>query len=132
MAYDRPFLALSRDGVTRLRTAHDLIPIATYIDCLAMLHDVVGEYGTAADHGLLPYLDYRLTEDAVKDHIQTLWSHPIPLGDIIENIYVNAETAFELQHEFLAPVRGLAQSTLRGLADDYVDRLLVQYRDLRL
>jgi hypothetical protein len=93
-----------------------------YIDCLAMLHDILVNFSSAPGH---PVFDYFLQPVSPNTVRSLLLTNPFP-ADIKRNLEINTDIAADLQNVMMQSA-GESLVPVRDRIDEYIERLLTQY-----
>lgn len=124
MPFNTPFKRLTAKDAGLLLNQNYQIERRTYLDCLAILHDLISPY--EYESGIPVFAMFKRSIDR-----QLIDSTAAPLQKTLaivsENVQANADTAFDL----VSRSSLLTAPTLLQLATAYNNRLLTQYSLLR-
>jgi len=127
MTYDTPFSLLDQGAVQLLSDPqHDYLKMI-YIDCLAMLHDVLSDYRPRPQHSVFANLGQSIDQETIRSHAADLQRDA---GVVLENVLFNTEIAFDLRQEAISPTRVTGDEACH-FVDKYLDTLLNQYKILQ-
>jgi hypothetical protein len=103
---------------------------SAYIDCLSMLHDVLIGFTSDPEYPIFEYFNQKIEFATITSFLS---KHPFPpyAVDVGINITRNAEIAFDLRKKAMSPSSTTSSAIIRWDIDNYVDKLLIQYRNLR-
>jgi hypothetical protein len=135
VAFDTPFKSLSQQEVERLTLADGAMARTAFIDCLALLHDILVSFGSEPQNPVLVKYDRRSNEftfAAADKGLRTSVERVEQFAaDMSNTLNENFGTARDLRDEFTASTRQVTSYVARRLVDDYLDQLLKQYLKLR-
>jgi hypothetical protein len=125
-----PFVSLDTKSVQFLLDRNNSEVKMAYIDCLSMLHDVLIGFTSNPEYPTFEYLSQKVEFATITSFLS---KHPFPpqATDVGTNITRNAETAFDLRQKATLPASMTSSIVTRRDIDNYVDKLLIQYRNLR-
>lgn len=127
MPYSTPFESLSPEAVESLSDPQSSDLKMVYIDCLAMLHDVLSDFGSSPEHPVFANRGQPIDQAAIRSTAADLQRQ---VGTVFENVGINMEIAFDLRREATS-LSSVTSSMSRHLVDNYLESLLNQYQVLR-
>jgi hypothetical protein len=135
MAFDTPFKLLSQQEVERLALADGTAARAAFIDCLALLHDILASFGSEPQNPVLVKYDHRNKEfrfaradKMLRECIEGVGGFDTTCRNALSE---NFDTASSLRDEFTASTRQVTSYEARQLVDEYLNQLINQYLRLR-
>ena len=125
MAYDTPFQSLTPDEERYLSNVNHQSDRTIYIDCLAFLHDLLADFGTASLHSAFePDQIKRAASEAKANFARSAYS-------LKNNIETNMRTALDLHQELTSGARQVTRPVTLSYVEEYLNDLLDQYRVIR-
>jgi|ERR1041385_4366162 len=123
--YFTPFKFLSVDDVSYLIDRDNQNEKLIYIDCLALLHDILASFSTNEEHSLfeINWIKQKTTRSIEKFQPQ---AHSIK-----DNIRVNLKSGEDLYGELTSTARTVTRFVALSYVDAYMTALLDQYRIIR-
>jgi len=125
MAYDTPFRFLTTGEEHYLVSTGHEADRTLYIDCLALLHDVLADFGTMSLHSVFTRAE--IAKTAAESIVQ--FSRVAYL--VKNNIEANMKTALDLYDELTSGARQVTRAVTLSYVDEYLDDLLKQYQAIR-
>jgi hypothetical protein len=126
MPYVTPFKFLTNDEERYLiDVAHSRDRII-YMDCLALMHDVLAEFGATPLHSVLRL---GVIKDATEDSKLKFTAAAHFLKD---NVEINMDTAVDLYTELTSGTRQVTRAVALSFVDEYLTHLVSQYQSTRL
>jgi hypothetical protein len=123
--YFTPFKVLSSNDVSYLLDRDNQKEKLIYIDCLALLHDILASFTTTEEHSLfeVSWIKTKTTRSIEQFQPQA--------SSIKDNIRVNLKSAEDLYGELTSTARTVTRFVALSYVDAYMTTLLDQYRNLR-
>jgi hypothetical protein len=128
MPYNMPYKSLGSRDLAFLLDPNSRTAKIIFVDCLAMIHDVLAALGSNPDHPL--FVQFGQSIDSGTIHSVTN-NFPPGASNISDNILTNADTAFDLRQQIISSAPKVPLQVARDLVDDYLDKLLRQYGFVR-
>lgn len=96
-----------------------------YVDCLALMHDVLADFSSNEDHSVFPasWIQQQAVRSIDKFQPQ---AHSLKT-----NVRTNLLSAMNLYGELTSPARTVTRFVALSYVDAYINDLLDQYRNLR-
>jgi hypothetical protein len=125
MSYTTPFKFLTEDEQLYLIDDSHQNDRRIYGDCLALMHDVLADFGEMPFYSVL---ERSQIEDAAADSK----SRFTPLADSLRsNVGINTDTALELHTELTSTTRQVTRAVALSFVDEYLRQLIQQYQAIR-
>ena len=124
MPFNTPFKWLTAKDAGRLLDPNYQMERRTYLDCLAILHDLISPYEYESGISV-----FAIFNQSIDRHLIDSTAAPLQrtLAIVSDNVQANADTAFDL----VSKIRVSPVPTWPQLATAYNNRLLRQYSLLR-
>jgi hypothetical protein len=123
MAFNTPYEFLSPNDIFYLSHTNNQSDRLFYIDCLALLDDLLTSFSSSPDHWIFP--PEKNKEDVMESLSNLSWR------DLQDNLKKNLSTAWDLYEELNSSNRSVTSFTARSLADKFLNDLLEQYLLIR-
>lgn len=125
MSYDAPFEFLSPDEERYLASGVNKTARTMYIDCLALMHDLVADFGAISLHPVFEQSEIRKAAAEAKANFPRS-------GYLVKNnIEINMKTALDLYNELTSTSRQVTRPIIRSYVDEYLNDLINQYQAIR-
>jgi hypothetical protein len=125
MSYDAPFEFLSPNEEVYLAGSANKTARIMYIDCLALMQDLVAEFGASS---LRPIFEPREIQRAAAE---ARANFPRSAHFVKNNVEMNMMTALDLHAELTSTSRQVMHSIVRSYVDEYLNDLINQYQIIR-
>jgi hypothetical protein len=123
--YFTPFKLLSAADVSYLLDRDNQKEKLIYIDCLALLHDILASFSTTEEHSLFEVSWIKQKTARSIDKFQPQ-AHSIK-----DNVRGNLKSAEDLYGELTSTARTVTRFVAVSYVDAYMTALLDQYRTIR-
>lgn len=125
MAYDTPFEFLTPGEEVYLNSSGHEADRTLYIDCLALLHDVLADFSTTSLHSVFKRVEI------VRTTAESTAQFPRVAYLVKKNVETNMKTALELYDELTSGARQVTRPITLSYVDEYLNDLLNQYQAIR-
>jgi hypothetical protein len=120
-----PFQFLSAAELAYLLDRDHKTDKAIYIDCLALMHDVLASFSTNEEHSAFEV-------DWIKSKARNCMNSFQPqAGSVKSNVQTNLRSAIDMYGELTSGTRTVTRFVALTYVDAYLNDLLDQYRTIR-
>lgn len=124
MSYTERFVPLSNQEVLLLKQFYN--GRVLFLDCLAMLHEILISFGTASPYPILARVDD--PDEIFRDIKMNLPDNLVPID---EKLSTNLEIALALRRKRLAFQRVSEIEEVTILIDNFIEAILIEYDKVR-